>query len=176
VKERIVVDEQRFGQMIENLCKMLIDSGVGKEDALVGIHRRGVVIARRLFAMMEKAGCATPLLGSVDITLYRDDLRSIGPQPVLHSTDLPFDVEGRRIVLVDDVIYTGRTVRAALSVLLDYGRPKKVELAVLVDRGNRELPIQPDYAVLKLETEPDEFVEVMVREVDGQDGVKVIRR
>jgi len=176
VKERIVVDEQRFKQMMENLCKMLVDSGVSKEDALVGIHRRGVVIARRLFAMMEEAGCPTPLLGSVDITLYRDDLRSIGPQPVLHSTNLPFDVEGRRIVLVDDVIYTGRTVRAALSVLLDYGRPKKVELAVLVDRGNRELPIQPDYTVLKLETEPDEFVEVMVREVDGQDGVKVIRR
>ena len=176
MKERVVVDEERFKQMMESLCKMLVDSGVGKEDALVGIHRRGVVIARRLFAMIEQAGGIAPLFGSVDITLYRDDLRSIGPQPVLHSTNLPFDVEGRRIILVDDVIYTGRTVRAALSVLLDYGRPKKVELAVLVDRGNRELPIQPDYAVLKLKTEPNEFVEVMVREVDGQDGVKVIRR
>jgi len=176
VKERIVVNEQRFGQMMESLCKMLVDSGVGKEDALVGIHRRGVVIARRLSTMIERASGVVPLLGSVDITLYRDDLRSIGPQPVLHSTDLPFDVEGRRIILVDDVIYTGRTVRAALSVLLDYGRPKKVELAVLVDRGNRELPIHPDYAVLKLKTELDEFVEVMVREVDGMDGVKVMTR
>ena len=176
MKERIVVDEQRFGQMMESLCKMLVESGVSKEDALVGIHRRGVVIAQRLFTMIERASGAAPLLGSVDITLYRDDLRSIGPQPVLHSTNLPFDVEGRRIILVDDVIYTGRTVRAALSVLLDYGRPKRVELAVLVDRGNRELPIHPDYTALQLKTEPGEFVEVMVREIDGMDGVKVMTR
>ena len=176
MKERIVVDEARFGELMHNLLEALLRSGLESNTAIVGIHRRGAVIAKRLHEMIKgKSGQELPL-GSLDITLYRDDLRTIGPQPVLHRTDLPFDVNDKRILLVDDVIYTGRTVRAALAALLDYGRPAKVELVVLVDRGHRELPIQPDHVALLLQTKPEEFVEVMVREIDGKDGVRIITR
>jgi len=134
------------------------------ELLLVGIRRGGVPLARHLMRLLEEAGQKAQL-GSVDITLYRDDAATALPSPRVGESELPIAVAGRRVVLVDDVLYTGRTVRAALDVLLDYGRPSSVELAVLVDRGGRELPIQPTYVVLKAEVSQRERVDVL--EVEG---------
>jgi len=134
-----------------------------------------VVLARRIAARLEESDGLKLPVGIVDITLYRDDLSTAPPQPILHSTEFPFDVDGKRIFLIDDVLFTGRTVRAALSAILDFGRPALVRLAVLVDRGNRELPIQPDFVGMRLETEKDDTVEVRVEELDGEDSVRLIR-
>jgi pyrimidine operon attenuation protein/uracil phosphoribosyltransferase len=133
------------------------------ELLLVGIRRGGVPLAEHLAQLLRKMGAQVEV-GSVDMTLYRDDAATALPSPRIGQTDLPVEVGGRRIVLVDDVLYTGRTVRAALDVLLDYGRPASVELAVLVDRGGRELPIQPTYAALVVEVPPTERVEVLHEE------------
>ena len=138
--------------------------------ALVGIHTRGVVLAARLAAALEARGLR-PARGSIDINLYRDDFSRLRALPIIQESDLPFDAEGARIVLVDDVLFTGRTIRAALEEILDYGRPAKIELAVLVDRGNRELPIAADYAALTLATDPRDHVRVCFPESDGCSGV-----
>ena len=144
--------------------------------ALIGIERRGVNIASSLIPRLEKRlGRAVPL-GRLDITLYRDDWTVRGPKPSVGRTRIPFDVEGMRLVLVDDVLFTGRTARAALEALADHGRPGRIELLVLVDRGHRELPIRADYAGLTLDTKPDDRVDVLVREVDGEDGVRLVSR
>jgi pyrimidine operon attenuation protein/uracil phosphoribosyltransferase len=134
--------------------------------ALVGIHTRGAVLAARLARRLAAAGRA-PACGSIDISLYRDDLTRRRALPVIQSTDLPFAVEGARLILVDDVLYTGRTIRAALEELQDHGRPARIELAVLVDRGNRELPIAADFVALTLPTAPEDHVRVCFPESDG---------
>ncbi|WP_249009597.1 bifunctional pyr operon transcriptional regulator/uracil phosphoribosyltransferase PyrR [Conexibacter sp. DBS9H8] len=144
--------------------------------AIVGIHRRGAVLAQRIHALTSAlAGVAIPL-GSVDISFYRDDLgrRGGAAAPVVHATELEFAVTGATIVIVDDVLYTGRTVRAAIDVLFDYGRPAAVQLATLVDRGHRELPIRPDFIGKNLPTAHNERVNVRVLEVDGSDEVAII--
>jgi pyrimidine operon attenuation protein/uracil phosphoribosyltransferase len=138
--------------------------------ALVGIRTRGVPIAERLSRIIAASGRRVPV-GSLDITLYRDDLTAIGPQAVLRETRIPFPIDGRRIVLVDDVLYTGRTIRAALDGLIDFGRPRSIELAVLVDRGHRELPIHADYVGKAVSTVPEEQVAVRLQEIDGVDEV-----
>jgi pyrimidine operon attenuation protein/uracil phosphoribosyltransferase len=143
--------------------------------ALVGIHTRGAVLASRLHALVgELSGSEIPL-GAIDISFYRDDIdaREPGAQPVVHASHLDFELAGRTIVLVDDVLYTGRTARAAIDALFDYGRPDRVQLAVLVDRGHRELPIRPDYAGKNLPTSREERVNVRVEEVDGVDEVTI---
>jgi pyrimidine operon attenuation protein/uracil phosphoribosyltransferase len=144
--------------------------------ALVGIHRRGAILAQRVHALTsELLGTAVPL-GDVDISFYRDDLgiRVGGPEsPVVHATHLDFPLDGRTIVIVDDVLYTGRTVRAAIEAIFDYGRPARVQLAVLVDRGHRELPIRPDYVGKNLPTSQDQRVNVRVEQVDGVDEVTI---
>jgi pyrimidine operon attenuation protein/uracil phosphoribosyltransferase len=143
--------------------------------AVVGIHTRGAVLARRLHTLVgELTGSAVPL-GDLDISFYRDDLvaREPGAQPVVHSSHLDFELDGRTVVLVDDVLYTGRTVRAAIDALFDYGRPDRVQLAVLADRGHRELPIRPDYVGKNLPTAREERVFVRVEEIDGVDEVSV---
>ncbi|HET9073371.1 MAG TPA: bifunctional pyr operon transcriptional regulator/uracil phosphoribosyltransferase PyrR [Solirubrobacteraceae bacterium] len=141
--------------------------------AIVGIQRRGAMLARRLHAhVSELAGREIPL-GSVDISFYRDDLSLRRAAPVVHATELDFAVEHQTIVIVDDVLYTGRTVRAAIDVLFDYGRPSRVQLAVLVDRGHRELPIRPDFIGKNLPTAQDQRVNVRVEEVDGRDEVTI---
>jgi pyrimidine operon attenuation protein/uracil phosphoribosyltransferase len=141
---------------------------------LVGIQRRGVELAARLAALSSKAGAPIPL-GKLDITLYRDDLSAIGPTPRVGETSLPGDLEGRTVVIVDDVLYTGRTVRAALDELADFGRPRRILLAVLVDRGGRELPIQADFVGLDVQTGPDDRVDVAVQELDGRDSVDLVK-
>jgi pyrimidine operon attenuation protein/uracil phosphoribosyltransferase len=139
--------------------------------ALVGIRTRGVPLAHRLQRRIAAIERREVPVGTLDITLYRDDLTTIGPQAVLKETRIPFPIDGRRIILVDDVLYTGRTIRAALDGLIDFGRPRSIHLAVLVDRGHRELPIHADYIGKTVETRPDEMVAVRLEEIDGRDEV-----
>jgi len=143
--------------------------------ALIGIQRRGVPLARRLAeAIHEHEGVALPV-GALDITFYRDDLSMIAQQPLVKGTDLPFDLNGRTIVLVDDVLYTGRTIRAAMDALVDFGRPQAMRLAVLVDRGHRELPIRADHVGKNVPTSREEVVRVHLAEIDDEDGVDIER-
>lgn len=139
--------------------------------ALVGIHTRGVFLAQRLMESILKVSGVSLLIGTLDITLYRDDWTRISHYPVLRSTDIPFDVDGLDIVLVDDVLYTGRTTRAGMDALIDFGRPRSIGLAVLVDRGHRELPIHADFVGCTLSTDKKQSVNVRVREHDGEDSV-----
>ncbi len=143
---------------------------------LVGIRTRGVPLARRLAEFLKRHYARDVPVGILDITFYRDDLSRIAPHPVVKTSELPRDITGRVIVLVDDVLYTGRTIRAALDHLMDYGRPDRVRLAVLVDRGHRELPIQADYVGRTIPTEQNEIVKVMLREVDGEDRVLLLKK
>jgi pyrimidine operon attenuation protein/uracil phosphoribosyltransferase len=153
------------------------EAGAGAGLAIVGVHRRGAVLASRMHRLLSDLTDAEIPFGTVDISFYRDDLgiRVHGPgaTPVVHSTQLDFSIDDRTIVIVDDVLYTGRTVRAAIDVLFDYGRPARVQLAVLADRGHRELPIRPDYVGKNLPTARDERVNVYVEEVDGHDEVTI---
>jgi pyrimidine operon attenuation protein / uracil phosphoribosyltransferase len=143
--------------------------------ALVGIHTRGAVLGRRLHALVGELGGSEVPFGDLDISFYRDDVNARAPaaQPVVHASHLDFDLEGRTVVLVDDVLFTGRTVRAGVDALFDYGRPQRVQLAVLVDRGHRELPIRPDYVGKNLPTSHSQRVYVRVEEVDGVDEVAI---
>jgi pyrimidine operon attenuation protein/uracil phosphoribosyltransferase len=147
-----------------------------KKLALVGIRSRGVPLARRLARAIGEATGAEPSLGALDISLYRDDFTSLAAQPITKGTDIVFSIDGRTVVLVDDVLFTGRTVRAALDQLIDFGRPARIELAVLVDRGHRELPIRADYVGRALSTSRDEAVQVRVVEEDGADEVVLVPR
>lgn len=141
--------------------------------AFIGIRRRGAPLAERLAAIV--GGTKVPV-GAIDITLYRDDLQMIAETPIVRGTDITFDINGRVIILVDDVIFTGRTVRAALSALLDYGRPQSIQLAVLVDRGGRELPIQPDFVGRRLKSDRNDLVDIFLKETDVKEGVFLTRR
>lgn len=144
--------------------------------ALVGIRRRGVPLATRIAAVLAEIEQVRVPVGILDITLYRDDLGMRGPAPVVHATTIPFDITGRTVVLVDDVLYTGRTVRAALDALTDLGRPSRIQLAVLVDRGHRELPIRADFVGKNVPTARDERITTRLHEVDGgEDGVFIVR-
>lgn len=142
--------------------------------SIVGIRRRGETLAQRLIPLLEKAGCRVAHNGALDITLYRDDLSTIGPNAVTRGTEIEFDVTDTWLVLVDDVLYTGRSVRAALDALVDLGRPRAIKLAVLVDRGWRELPIQPDFAAMTVKTTERNIVKVKVREIDEIDEVDLV--
>lgn len=144
--------------------------------AVVGIQTRGAILARRLAGILSRESGRTIPLGILDITLYRDDVHAIADQPEVKETDLPFDLDDRPIVLVDDVLFTGRTVRSAMNALIDYGRPRCIRLASLVDRGHRELPIRADYVGLAVETHRDDIVDVNLRESDGDEGVRLRRR
>jgi pyrimidine operon attenuation protein/uracil phosphoribosyltransferase len=143
----------------------------GAALALVGVRRGGIPLAARLHALLVDAGRAGVLVGTVDITLYRDDAATALPNPQIGRSEIPFEVEGRVVILVDDVLYTGRTTRAAIDAVMDYGRPRAIELAVLVDRGHRELPIQADYVGLRVETSRRERVEVRVDPGDASHAV-----
>ena len=147
-----------------------------KRLALVGVRSRGVPLARRLARLIGEAAGGEPPVGALDIALYRDDFTSLAAQPITKGSDILFSIDGRTLVLVDDVLFTGRTVRAALDQLIDFGRPARIELAVLVDRGHRELPIRADYVGRSLSTSRDEAVEVRVREEDGKDEVVLIQK
>lgn len=144
--------------------------------ALVGIRSRGVPLARRLAKLVKEALGTAPRVGALDITLYRDDLTTIAPNPVMKGTDIPFSIDGWTVILVDDVLFTGRTVRAALDELIDFGRPARIELAVLVDRGHRELPLLANYVGKALTTSRQEDVQVQLVEEDGADRVLLLER
>jgi pyrimidine operon attenuation protein/uracil phosphoribosyltransferase len=154
----------------------IVEKHAGTEGlVLVGIQRRGVPLAHRFAAAIaEHEGVAVPV-GALDITFYRDDLSLIAQQPVVKGTDIPFDLNGRTVVLVDDVLYTGRTIRAAMDALVDFGRPRAIRLAVLVDRGHRELPIRADHVGKNVPTSREEVVHVQLAEIDGEDGVVIDR-
>jgi pyrimidine operon attenuation protein/uracil phosphoribosyltransferase len=160
---------------LERMANEVIERcGGGDPPLLVGIQRRGVHLADRL-AELISAKLGPVRRGKLDITLYRDDLQQIGPRPVVGETSLPPDINGQTAVIVDDVLYTGRTIRAALDEFADFGRPRRIMLAVLVDRGGRELPIQPDVVGLEVKTGPHERVDVGVKELDGFDAVDLVR-
>ena len=174
--EKIVLDRDDLRRTLVRIAHEIIEKNPSDNAvAIVGIHTRGAVLGRRLHALVgELTGSEVPL-GDLDISFYRDDIESRGPgaQPVVHASHLDFDLDGRTIVLADDVLFTGRTVRAAVDALFDYGRPARVQLAVLVDRGHRELPIRPDYVGKNLPTARDERVYVRLEEVDGFDEVTI---
>lgn len=173
VKARIM-DEAALGRALMRLSHEITEKNRGAEGlCLVGIKRRGEPLARRIAENIERIEGVYPPCGSVDISLYRDDLRPGAEGPVVRSAALPFEVEGRVVVLVDDVIYTGRTARAAINAVLDCGRPRAIRLAVLIDRGHRELPIRPDFVGKSIPTSRLETVEVCLPEFDGDTGVYI---
>jgi len=175
LNEKTVLDREDVRRTLVRIAHEIVEKTGGQGVAVVGIHRRGAVLAARLRDLVaELVGEPVPL-GDIDISFYRDDLARREPtsQPVVHASHIDFPVEDTTIVLVDDVLYTGRTVRAAIDALFDYGRPERVQLAVLADRGHRELPIRPDYVGKNLPTAPGERVNVRVEEVDGVDEVAI---
>lgn len=171
-KVKELMDARGVKAAVEKLAAEIVAAG-GADPAIVGIRNRGLPLAERIIEILEKNHGVKAELGALGITLYRDDLSMIASQPVVKSTEINFDVNGRRIVLVDDVLFTGRTVRAAMSELLDYGRPSTIELAVLVDRGHRELPIAANYSGRSISTRKDQVVDVLLEETDGRDAVVV---
>lgn len=172
-----VLDARAMDRTIRRMADEIVELMGGTDEVvLVGIQRRGVQLAERLGkAISDAEGIVLPQ-GALDITLYRDDLQTIGPVPVVGRTVLPWDLEGRQVVVVDDVLYTGRTVRAALDELADFGRPARIALAVLIDRGGRELPIHADVVGKEIEAGADERVDVMLEEVDGRNAVVIAPR
>ncbi len=157
-------------RLAADICEKNRDA---RQLALIGIHKRGVPLAERLAAEMRSKPCAAVLVGAIDITQYRDDIALMKMVPKLEGSDIPFDIDDAHVVLCDEVLYTGRSVRAAIDELLDHGRPARVELAVLVDREGREFPIQPDFAGLQVSVDRNERVSVRFEEVDGEDLVYV---
>jgi pyrimidine operon attenuation protein/uracil phosphoribosyltransferase len=177
---KVVMTGEQLRRTVTRIAHEILEKNTGDEKlAVVGIHTRGAPLARRLHAILSGIAPREVPLGELDISFYRDDVAARGaygvvpstPNPVVKSTDLPFEVDGATVVLVDDVLYTGRTIRAAIDALFDYGRPGRVQLAVLVDRGHRELPIRPDYVGKNLPTAQRERIAVHVTEVDGVDEV-----
>jgi pyrimidine operon attenuation protein/uracil phosphoribosyltransferase len=170
----LVIDGNRMSRTLARIAHEIVERNRGVDElAFVGIRTRGVPLARRLSRLVQDiAGHEAPV-GVLDITLYRDDLmrHTVGPQPLVRLTDIPFSIDDRKILLVDDVLYTGRTIRSALDALIDFGRPRSIQLIVLVDRGHRELPIKPDYVGKNLPTAPKQSVQVRLQEIDGEDEV-----
>lgn len=170
-----IMDAAGINRALSRLASEIVEHNRGTRDLLlVGIRRRGVPLAERIADKIEQLEGQRPPTGQLDITLYRDDLSTVGPRPVVNKTDIPIDVTDSTIVLVDDVLYTGRTVRAALDELVDFGRPRRVELAVLIDRGHRELPIQADYVGKIVQTTDSEIVKVMLEDYDEDEQVIVV--
>ncbi|GAA0723881.1 bifunctional pyr operon transcriptional regulator/uracil phosphoribosyltransferase PyrR [Clostridium malenominatum] len=169
-----ILDDKSVGRALTRVSHEIIEKNKGVEDiVLIGVKRRGYPIAERIAEKIEEfEGIKIPV-GSVDITLYRDDLTTIGEQPRVREQNIGVEVKDKTVIIVDDVIYTGRTVRAAIDAVFSGGRPKMIQLAVLVDRGHRELPIRPDYVGKNIPTSKGEMVSVEVKEIDGMDSVKI---
>jgi pyrimidine operon attenuation protein / uracil phosphoribosyltransferase len=178
--DKVVLDSEDIRRTLVRIAHEIVERTAGEDLAIVGIHRRGAVLAGRVHGLVEDLLPGTPVpLGDIDISFYRDDLSlrdtrgNKREHPVVHASHIEFPLEGATVVLVDDVLYTGRTVRAAIDALFDYGRPRRVQLAVLTDRGHRELPIRPDYVGKNLPTARAERVNVRVEELDGIDEVTI---
>jgi pyrimidine operon attenuation protein / uracil phosphoribosyltransferase len=169
----VVLDRDDMRRTLVRIAHEIVEKNPDGPVALVGIHRRGAYLAKRLHALTSELLAQPVPLGFVDIAFYRDDLSIRPSAPIVHVTQLDFSVDNKTIVIVDDVLYTGRTVRAAIDEIFDYGRPARLQLATLVDRGHRELPIRPDYVGKNIPTSQDQRVNVRVEEVDGQDEVTI---
>ena len=179
VEKTRIMDGARMKRALSRLASEIVEDNQGAKNLyLVGIRRRGVPIAERLVEKIEALEGERPIFGIIDITLYRDDLSTVGANPIVNRTELDNDIENKNIILVDDVLYTGRTIRAALDQLMDFGRPRKVQLAVLVDRGkeHRELPIQADYIGKTVPTKRSEIIKVMLKEYDDDEAVWIYER
>jgi pyrimidine operon attenuation protein/uracil phosphoribosyltransferase len=175
MKKTKLIDSDGIRRTVNRLAHEVVESNKGGENiVVVGIRTRGDLLARRIAAKIEEIEGHKVNVGTLDITLYRDDLRGKLDQPELHSTEILFDITGKFLILVDDVLFTGRTVRAALNALMDIGRPARIELLVLVDRGHRELPIKADFAGKNVPTSIKQEVKVLMEEVDGEDSVFLI--
>jgi pyrimidine operon attenuation protein/uracil phosphoribosyltransferase len=180
LEDKVVLDRDDLRRTLVRIANEIVEKNPAAEAgtgvAIVGIHTRGAVLAQRLHTLVgELTGSEVPL-GDLDISFYRDDVGRPGDQPTVHSSHLDFELDERTVVLVDDVLFTGRTVRAAIDALFDYGRPHRVQLAVIADRGHRELPIRPDYVGKNLPTSREERVFVRLEEVDGVDEVAIAER
>ena len=172
-----ILDKAGISKVLLRMGHEIVDKNKGTQDlVIIGICTRGAYLAQRLAAVIGKVDGTPPPVGLLDITLYRDDLSSIAQQPVVHKTEIDFDIQDKKVILVDDVLFTGRTVRAALDEIIDFGRPQFIQLAVLVDRGHRELPIRPDYVGKNIPTSPKEVVEVRLEECEGSDQVVVLEK
>jgi len=175
VNEKVVLDRDDIRRTLVRIAHEIVENTGGHDIAVVGIHRRGAVLAERVKDRVSELVDGSVPLGDLDISFYRDDLRLRSPehQPVVHASHIDFPIDGLTVVLVDDVLYTGRTVRAAIEALFDYGRPARVQLAVLADRGHRELPFRPDYVGKNLPTARAERVNVRLEEIDGVEEVSI---
>lgn len=172
-----ILDKDTLQRSLMRIAHEILEKNKGTQDlCLVGIRNRGAFLAKRLADCVGKIESAEVPVGILDITLYRDDLTLIAAGPLVHKTEIDFDINDKNVVLVDDVLYTGRTVRAALDALMDFGRPKSIQLAVLIDRGHRELPVRADYAGKNIPTAKNETVEVRLEEVDGRDEVVIVEK
>ncbi|TCP68136.1 pyrimidine operon attenuation protein/uracil phosphoribosyltransferase [Heliophilum fasciatum] len=176
-EKTLLMDAEGVRRAVTRIAHEMVEKNQGTAElVLVGIRRRGVPLAERLQRKINEIENVAVPLGALDITLYRDDLTTLAEQPVILKTEVPFSITGKKVVLVDDVLYTGRTVRAALDALMDLGRPQSIQLAVLLDRGHRELPIRADYVGKNVPTSKKEMVSVCVQEIDGQDSVTIQER
>lgn len=172
-----LLDKEALQRSLMRIAHEIVEKNKGtRELCLVGIRTRGAVLAERLSECINKIEGSEVPVGILDITLYRDDLTLIATSPVVHKTAIDFDITDKTVVLIDDVLYTGRTIRAALDALIDFGRPKSIQLAVLIDRGHRELPIRADYVGKNIPTAQNETVEVRLGEVDNKDEVVIIEK
>lgn len=173
----LIMDARAIDRALTRIAHEVIEQNDGIADlAIVGIQRRGVQLADHIVSEIERTEGEAPPKGVMDITLYRDDLKAIGDQAVVEKTEIPFKVEGKVIVLVDDVLYTGRTIRAALNEIMDFGRPRRIMLAVLVDRGHREIPIRADFVGKNVPTSTSQQIKVKVEELDGVREVELLER
>jgi pyrimidine operon attenuation protein/uracil phosphoribosyltransferase len=174
VEKAVIMDGEEMQRAIMRIAHEIIEANKGTQNLVVlGIQRRGVPLARQIVDAIERVESVRLPLGALDITFYRDDLSMIGPAPRVGHTEVPFDITDRNVILVDDVLYTGRTVRAALDEIMDWGRPRAIRLAVLIDRGHRELPIRPDFVGKNVPTSQREVIKVRVQDIDGVQEVVV---
>jgi len=170
----VLMDSEGIRRALTRISHEIVEKNKGVENiVLVGIRTRGVPIAERIAASIERIEGTKPPVGVLDITLYRDDLSTLSYQPIVHPTELPVDITGKTVVLIDDVLYTGRTIRAALDALIDMGRPKTIQLAVLIDRGHRELPIRADFVGKNVPTSSHEVVSLQLKDTDGAEKVVI---
>lgn len=173
-KKKVILDGQAMNRALVRVAHEIVERNKGVDNVvLVGIRTRGVPLAQRIAKEIESIEHTKLEVGSLDITLYRDDLSSLAYNPVIRGTEIDFDISGKTIVLVDDVLFTGRTIRCALDALIDMGRPKSIQLAVMIDRGHKELPIKADYVGKNVPTATSESVEVTLQEIDGVDEVSL---
>jgi pyrimidine operon attenuation protein/uracil phosphoribosyltransferase len=176
-RQSTVLDARAFDRTVRRMADEIVELNNGTDDlVIVGIQRRGVQLAAQIVSTIAEREKADVPQGALDITLYRDDLQTVGPRPLVGQTRIPVDIDGKHVVIVDDVLYTGRTIRAALDELADFGRPKRIALAVLIDRGGRELPIQPDIVGKTVQPDSSQRVDVLVEELDGRNAVIIADR